>query len=106
MKILSSMYQVTKNNDPSTLPVVFAKVKGNQSAILKKDEYIWYSHFEKILNLTVVFVQVEKASGPSDKKLFEDSMRIYFTNQGLSVLSVEYHDNASTLEKYLKIDGK
>lgn len=105
-KILNSMSQATKNNVQSTLPVVFVKVKGNQLANFKKDEYIWYSYFEKILNITIAFIQVEKADAPNEKKLFEDSTKIYLTNQGLQVLSTEYHDNASTLEKYLKITNK
>jgi hypothetical protein len=95
------MYQAIKSNDPSKLPIIFAKLQGNQVSKLKKDEYIWHSQYEKILNLTVVFIQVESASSPEDKALFEKSTNIYLRNKGFKVLSTVYHDDSSTLKQYL-----
>jgi len=95
------MYQVTSSNDPAKLPIVFAKLQGNHVAELKKDEYIWHSQYEKILNLTVVFIQVETASSPEDKALFEKSTKLYLQNKGFKVISTVYHDDSSTLKQYL-----
>lgn len=95
------MYQVTTNNDPSKLPIIFAKIRGNHVAKLKKDEYIWHTQYEKILNITVVFFQIEKASSDDDKKLFEKSTSIYLKNEGFDVISSAYHDDASKLKQYL-----
>lgn len=98
------MYQATPSNDPAKLPIVFAKLQGNQVTKLKKDEYIWHSQYEKILNITVVFIQVEVASTPEDKVLFEKSTNIYLKNKGFKVLSTVYHDDSSTLKQYLTIN--
>jgi len=96
------MSQATSNhNNPADLPIVFAKVQGNHVNELKKDEYIWHSQYEKILRITVVFIQVEEATSPEDKILFEKSTKIYLEDMGLKVLSTKYHDNASTLKQYL-----
>ena len=98
----NSTSQVTPNPaDPAKQPMVFAKVQGNHVDELRKDEYIWHSQFEKILNITVVFIPVEKATAPTDKSLFERSTKIYLRNKGLKVQSTTYHDDASTLKQYL-----
>ena len=96
------MSQATQNNsDPAKQPLVFAKVQGNQVNLLTKDEYIWHSQYEKILNITVVFIPVEKATAPEDRTLFEKSTKIYLRNKGFKVQSTVYHDDASTLKQYL-----
>lgn len=95
------MYQDTKSNKPEDLPIVFAKVHGNQTSKLKKDEYIWHSQYERILNLTVIFIQVEKADSEADKRLFEKSTKIYLTDAGFKVLDTAYHADSSTLKRYL-----
>jgi len=95
------MYQAISSNNPANLPIVFAKLQGNHVAKLKKDEYIWHSQYEKILNITVVFIQVESASTTEDKSLFEKSTDIYLKNKGFKVLSTVYHDDSSTLKRYL-----
>jgi len=93
-----------KNNTPEALPVVFLKVKGNHAKELRKDEYIWYTHYEKILGITVVFIQVDEADNPQDKKLFKDATSIYLKKKGLVVRDAEYHDDALALKKYLKLE--
>ena len=95
------MFQATPNLDPSKLPIIFAKVAGNQTDRLRKDEYIWHCQYEKILNITVVFIQVEQATDPDDKSLFEKSTRIYLEHAGFKVMSTKYYDDASTLKQYL-----
>jgi hypothetical protein len=95
------MSQVIPSSDPSKQPLVFAKVQGNQVDAMKKDEFIWHSQFEKILNITVVFIPVEEATSESDKSLFEKSTKIYLKNKGFKVTSTVYHNDASTLKQYL-----
>jgi cytochrome oxidase Cu insertion factor (SCO1/SenC/PrrC family) len=94
------MYQDTKSN-PEQQPLVFAKIKGNKTAELKKDEFIWHAQYESILKITVAFVAVEKAAAPEDNKLFENSIKYYLINKGFKVISTVYYDDASTLKRYL-----
>ena len=93
-----------KNSKSESLPVVFLKVKGNHAKELRKDEYIWYAHYEKILGVTVVFIQVEPADNPKEKKLFTDVTSLYLKKKGLVVRDAEYHDDALALKKYLKLE--
>ena len=95
------MFQDTSKNDPTTLPIVFAKVQGNHVTDLKKDEFVWHCQFEQILKITVVFIQVESAETPEERKLFEKSTAIYLKNKGFKVLSTVYHKDATTLKQYL-----
>jgi hypothetical protein len=88
-------------SDPATLPTLFAKVQGNQTDKLKKDDLIWHCQYESILRLTVVFLQTDKADTPDEKAHLEKALRIYLTNNGFKVISVVYYDDATTLKQYL-----
>jgi hypothetical protein len=94
------MYQTTQN-DQSKLPTVFAKIKGNHVAQLKKDDLIWHSQYESILRITVVFLQVEKANSQEERELFEKAVKIYLKDKGFDVMSTKYYDDATTLKQYL-----
>lgn len=100
MKTLNSMSPITQN-DPEKLPTVFAKIKGNKTLELKKDDLIWHAQYESILRITVVFIQVEKADSQDDRDLFEKSIKIYLKDKGFDVASAKYYDDASTLKQYL-----
>lgn len=90
------------NPNPEELPTVVAKVHGNHVDALKKDDLIWHAVYEKILRLTVVFIQVEEASNDADKALFENSINIYLTNKGLKVESTKYYADSTLLKEYIK----
>ena len=94
------MYPIIQN-DPEKLPIIFAKIQGNRTADLKKDSLIWHSQYEKILKMTVAFIQVEQAVSQADRALFEKSTKIYLTDGGFKVISTKYYDNAETLKQYL-----
>jgi hypothetical protein len=96
------MSQIIKDS-PEYKPIILAKVKGNQAAELKKDDLIWYSVYEPLLKLTVVFIPVEKATSDADKKLFEKSTKIYLQNKKMNVISTQYHDTAEKLKQYLTL---
>ena len=98
------MYQDMSNEEKEKLPIVYAKVKGNQVELLKKDEYIWDCRYEKILRKTVVFIPVEQADNDSDIKLFEKSTRMYLADKGCKVESTQYFPNSNILKEYLVQD--
>lgn len=99
---MSQAIKKTPLPSPEELPTVVAKVHGNHVDELKKDDLVWHAVYEKILRLTVVFIQVEEASNDSDKALFEKSINIYLTNKGLKVEGTKYYADASLLKEYIK----